>query len=299
MHKEMQDCTLCPRMCHADRAQGKVGFCGMDGTIRAARAALHMWEEPCIAGEKGSGAVFFTGCTLRCVFCQNHQLADGSCGKEITEERLTEIYLELQEQGAANINLVTPGHYTPQIIASLQKAREMGLRIPIVYNTSGYERVETLRTLEGIVDVWLPDFKYMDKELAKTYSRAENYPETAKKAIEEMVRQAGTCEFDAEGYIKKGVIVRHLLLPGHMRNSMDVLQYLHETYGEKIYISVMNQYTPLPQVAHMPPLHRTVTKREYKRVLDYAVDLGIAQGYFQDGKTADESFIPLFEYEGL
>lgn len=296
---DLQHCTLCPRMCGSDRLAGEKGFCGMDATVRGARAALHMWEEPCISGEKGSGAVFFSGCTLRCVFCQNREIANGSCGKEITEERLSEIFLELQEKGAANINLVTAGHFALTVIPALKKAKERGLVIPVVYNSSGYERVETLRLLGEVVDVWLPDFKYMDSELAARYSHAKDYPETAKKAIAQMVRQAGECVFDEEGYIQKGVVVRHLLLPGHTKDSMAVLSYLYETYGDKIYISVMNQYTPLPYVEEIKPLNRKVTKREYERVLDFAVELGIENGYFQEGGTAKESFIPAFDYEGI
>ncbi len=271
----------------------------MDSTVRGARAALHMWEEPCISGEKGSGAVFFSGCTLGCVFCQNRQIADGTCGKEISVERLSDIFLELQEKGAANINLVTASHFVLPVIPALEYAKSRGLKIPVVYNTGGYEKVETLRMLEGIVDVWLPDFKYMDSKLSEKYSRAKDYPEVAARALEEMVRQAGNCIFDEAGYIQKGVIVRHLILPGHTEDSKAVLQYLYETYKNKIYISVMNQYTPLPHTADMPPLNRKVTKREYDRVLAYALSLGIEQGYFQEGETAEESFIPLFDYEGL
>ena len=297
--KENHSCTLCPRMCRVDRDSGQKGYCRMDSTVRGARAALHMWEEPCISGEKGSGAVFFSGCTLGCVFCQNRQIADGTCGKEISVERLSDIFLELQEKGAANINLVTASHFVLPVIPALEYAKSRGLKIPVVYNTGGYEKVETLRMLEGIVDVWLPDFKYMDSKLSEKYSRAKDYPEVAARALEEMVRQAGNCIFDEAGYIQKGVIVRHLILPGHTEDSKAVLQYLYETYKNKIYISVMNQYTPLPHTADMPPLNRRVTKREYDRVLDYALSLGIEQGYFQEGETAEESFIPLFDYEGL
>ncbi|MBS5142833.1 MAG: radical SAM protein [Ruminococcus sp.] len=295
----MRSCTLCPRMCRVDRTAGEKGFCGMGVAVQGARAALHMWEEPCISGKKGSGAIFFSGCTLKCVFCQNREIAEGKYGKEISSQRLTEIFLELQGKGAANINLVTAGHFVVPVKEALLRAKEQGLAIPVIYNSGGYERVETLRFLEPVVDVWLPDFKYMDGRLAREYSKAEDYPQTAKKALEEMVRQAGECRFDKEGYIQKGVIVRHLILPGHTRDSMEILSYLHKTYGEHIYISVMNQYTPLPQVKDLEPLNRKVTRREYRRVLDFALELGIEQGYFQEGETAKESFIPLFDYEGL
>lgn len=296
---DMRSCTLCPRMCRIDRTAGEKGFCGMGVAVQGARAALHMWEEPCISGKKGSGAIFFSGCTLKCVFCQNREIAEGKYGKEISSQRLTEIFLELQGNGAANINLVTAGHFVVPVKEALLRAKEQGLAIPVIYNSGGYERVETLRFLEPVVDVWLPDFKYMDGRLAREYSKAEDYPQTAKKALEEMVRQAGECRFDKEGYIQKGVIVRHLILPGHTRDSMEILSYLHKTYGEHIYISVMNQYTPLPQVKDLEPLNRKVTRREYRRVLDFALELGIEQGYFQEGETAKESFIPLFDYEGL
>ena len=296
---DMRSCTLCPRMCRVDRTAGEKGFCGMGVAVQGARAALHMWEEPCISGKKGSGAIFFSGCTLKCVFCQNREIAEGKYGKEISSRRLTEIFLELQGKGAANINLVTAGHFVVPVKEALLRAKEQGLAIPVIYNSGGYERVETLRFLEPVVDVWLPDFKYMDGRLAREYSKAEDYPQTAKKALEEMVRQAGECRFDKEGYIQKGVIVRHLILPGHTRDSMEILSYLHKTYGEHIYISVMNQYTPLPQVKDLEPLNRKVTRREYRRVLDFALELGIEQGYFQEGETAKESFIALFDYEGL
>lgn len=296
---DMRSCTLCPRMCRVDRTAGEKRFCGMGVAVQGARAALHMWEEPCISGKKGSGAIFFSGCTLKCVFCQNREIAEGKYGKEISSQRLTEIFLELQGKGAANINLVTAGHFVVPVKEALLRAKEQGLAIPVIYNSGGYERVETLRFLEPVVDVWLPDFKYMDGRLAREYSKAEDYPQTAKKALEEMVRQAGECRFDKEGYIQKGVIVRHLILPGHTRDSMEILSYLHKTYGEHIYISVMNQYTPLPQVKDLEPLNRKVTRREYRRVLDFALELGIEQGYFQEGETAKESFIPLFDYEGL
>ena len=292
-------CQLCPRMCGVDRTYGEKGFCGMDSRMMGARAALHMWEEPCISGTKGSGAVFFSGCTLRCVFCQNYEIAEGICGREITSERLGQIFLELQEQGAANINLVTATHFLPAVIPALQSAREQGLQIPVIYNTGGYERPETVKMLDGLVDVWLPDFKYMDPELGAMYSHSKDYPQKAAEALAAMVEQTGPCIFDEDGYIQKGVIVRHLILPGHTRDSRRILGYLHETYGNKIYISVMNQYTPLSQVAGLSPLNRKVTKREYQRVLDEALKLGIEQGFFQEGETAEESFIPLFNYEGL
>ena len=271
----------------------------MPGEIYGARAALHMWEEPCISGKKGSGAVFFSGCGLRCCFCQNRDIAIGKSGLEITEDRLAEIFLELQEQGAANLNLVTGAHYVPQIIAALDLAREQGLRLPVVYNSSGYEKVETVKMLEGYVEVYLPDYKYVESNLAEKYSRAEDYPETAAAAIAEMVRQTGPAVFDEEGYMRRGTIVRNLILPGHTRNSIKVLEYLHRTYGNQIYISIMNQYTPVFEQKEFKELNRRVTQREYEKVLNAALELGIENGFFQDGETARESFIPAFDYEGI
>ena len=295
----LKSCTLCPRKCKVNRLEGGRGYCGMDSTIRAARAALHMWEEPCISGKKGSGAVFFSGCGLRCCFCQNRDIAIGDSGKEITVERLAEIFLELQEKGAANLNLVTGAHYVPQIICALELARGKGLGLPVVYNSSGYENVETIRMLEGYVDVFLPDLKYMEPELAAAFSHAEAYPQVAQAAIAEMVRQTGPCQFGEDCYIRRGTIVRHLILPGHTKNSIAVLKYLHQTYGEDIFISVMNQFTPVWKNEKYPELNRKVTRREYEKVLNAAVDLGIENGYFQEGETAKESFIPAFDYEGV
>ena len=291
-------CSLCPRMCNVDR-EVTTGYCGVKQTLRVARAALHFWEEPCISGEEGSGAVFFTGCNLRCVFCQNFQIARAEQGKEITVERLSEIFLELQEQKANNINLVTATHYVPQVVEALKIAKEKGLHIPVVYNCGGYETVETLKLLEGLVDIYLPDFKYVDHDRAKRYSRAEDYPEAAKKALAEMVRQQPEAEFDERGIMKKGVIVRHLMLPGGIKDSKAVVKYLYETYGNQIFISLMNQYTPLPHVADYPEIDRKLKKFEYDRLVDYAISLGVENGFIQEGETAEESFIPAFTNEGV
>ncbi len=397
----MEDCTLCPRECHADRKGGKCGYCGQTDEIRAARAALHYWEEPCISGKKGSGAVFFSGCVLRCVYCQNREIAwlcarSGStaCGKEISGERLAEIFLELQEKHANNINLVTPTHFAPQIAEAIRRARSQGLRLPVVYNTGSYEKVETLKSLDGLVDIYLPDLKYVSRHLAERYSNAPDYFERASEAIAEMVRQTGEPVFgleeesedmgslnkreeksegagslngreeksegagslngpeeesedvgslnkreekgegagslngrekkiedagslngpekrgegmgslnesgENEGYrlMKKGVIVRHLVLPGSVADSKRIIHYLHETYGNRIYISIMNQYTPMGLV-DFPELNRKVRRREYEKVVDYALALGVENGFIQEGGTAEESFIPAFDWEGL
>ena len=303
MQEELQtmlkECHLCPRNCGVDRLAGQKGFCGVDAGIMVARAALHMWEEPCISGKEGSGAVFFSGCSLGCAFCQNRTISKGQSGKVITVEHLAELFLDLQAQKANNINLVTAGHFLPQVRDALILAKEQGLTIPVVYNSSGYEKAEMLRYLEGLVDIYLPDLKYLEADLAGKYSHAKDYPEVAMKALEEMVRQVRTPEFDERGMMKKGVIVRHLLLPGHVRNSKKVLEYLYGTYGDQIYISLMNQYTPMPAMKDDPQLSRKVTDREYDRLLDHAISFGVTNCFIQEGETAKESFIPKFDGEGV
>lgn len=295
-------CDLCPRKCLVDRKKGEKGICGQTENLKVARAALHFWEEPCISGDAGSGAVFFSGCPLHCVFCQNENIANGTVGKEISVERLAEIFLELQEKGANNINLVTPGHFVPQITKALDLAKQEGLKLPIVYNTSSYETVETIKRLEGYVDIYLPDFKYMSPGLSKKYSHAPDYAEVAKAAIAEMVRQTGKAVFvngDEDNLILRGTIVRHLTLPGCMEDSMQILKYLHETYGDMIYISIMNQFTPLSNLEKYPELNRRITDEEYETLVDYAIDIGIENGFIQEGDTAEESFIPAFDCEGV
>jgi len=297
-------CQLCPRDCQVNREDGQLGVCKVSAQIKVARAALHYWEETSISGTKGSGAVFFSGCSLHCVYCQNQEIAQGVFGKEISRERLVEIFLELQAQGANNINLVTPGQYVPQIVWSVEHARRQGLSIPIVYNTSSYEKVDTLKQLEGIVDVYLPDFKYWDAQLAQKYSKAPDYPAVAKAAIAEMVRQQPLCQFiyDKEqdcDLIQKGVIVRQLLLPGQLKDAKNIVKYLRDTYGEQIYISLMSQYTPLEHVQEYPELNRRVSKRTYERYIDYALEIGVENGYIQDGNVAEESFIPTFDGAGV
>lgn len=297
----LADCTLCPRECHVDRNEGNTGYCGQSARIIAARAALHFWEEPCLSGTNGSGAVFFSGCNLRCVYCQNREIAQGLAGREITAARLSDIFLELQEKQAHNINLVTPTHFVPQMITALEDAKGRGLSIPVVYNSSAYEKADTLRLLEGLVDIYLPDLKYCDPAISGRYSNAPDYFEAASSAIAEMVRQVGPPVFtDGEDSIMiTGVIVRHLLLPGCGKDSRRILRYLHETYHNDIYISIMNQYTPLSQVSHIPALNRRISDREYERIVDYAVDIGIENGFIQEGGTASESFIPLFDCDGI
>lgn len=301
MWRTLSECTLCPRECRVDRNAGKIGYCGQTARLTAARAALHFWEEPCLSGTNGSGAVFFSGCNLRCVYCQNHEIAHGQAGREITTKRLSDIFLELQEKQAHNINLVTPTHFIPQIITALDSAKRRGLFLPVVYNTSAYEKPEILRSLEGLVDIYLPDFKYFDAALSERYSHAPDYFEVASRAVAEMVRQTGAPAFtDGEdSLMTRGVIVRHLLLPGCEKDSRRVLRYLHDTYRNDIYISIMNQYTPLAQVSSIPSLNRRISEEEYERILDYAIRIGIENGFIQEGETASESFIPAFDCEGI
>lgn len=297
--KLLEDCTLCPRDCHVDRISGQKGYCRETAELVVARAALHMWEEPCISGDEGSGAVFFSGCAMGCVYCQNHNIAKGLAGKTITIERLADIFLELQEKKANNINLVTPSHYVPQIIDAIVMAREKGLRIPIVYNCSGYEKVETLKLLDGYVDIYLPDMKYRNPKPAMSYSGCADYFQYASDAIKEMVRQTGEPTFDERGMMKKGVVVRHLTLPGYLQDSKDIIKYLYDTFGDRIYISIMNQYTPLQTFEKYPELNRKITEKEYDELVDYAINLGVENGFIQEGETASESFIPEFNEEGV
>ncbi len=294
-----ENCLLCPRKCGINRSTGQTGVCGVPSEIKVARAALHYWEEPCISGKRGSGAVFFSGCSLHCVFCQNREISDGKAGKVISKERLSDIFMELADKGANNINLVTPGQYIPDIVWAVNDAKSRGMKLPIIYNTSGYENVTELKLLEGIVDVYLPDFKYMDSTLSARYSRAKDYPSVAKQALSEMVRQQPDVVIDdATGLIQKGVIVRQLLLPGHVNDAKAVLKYLYDTYHDHVYISMMSQFTPIA-LKDYPEINRTVTRREYERLVDYALEIGITNAFIQEGDVAKDSFIPAFDCEGV
>lgn len=294
-----ENCLLCPRKCGINRSTGQTGVCGVSSEIKVARAALHYWEEPCISGKRGSGAVFFSGCSLHCVFCQNREISDGKAGKVISKERLSDIFMELAGKGANNINLVTPGQYIPDIVWAVNDAKSRGMKLPIIYNTSGYENVTELKLLEGIVDVYLPDFKYMDSTLSARYSRAKDYPSVAKQALSEMVRQQPDVVIDdATGLIQKGVIVRQLLLPGHVNDAKAVLKYLYDTYHDHVYISMMSQFTPIA-LKDYPEINRTVTRREYERLVDYALKIGITNAFIQEGDVAKDSFIPAFDCEGV
>lgn len=293
-------CQLCPRDCKVDRTSGKIGYCGQTDQLKAARASLHLWEEPCISGEGGSGTVFFSGCPLRCVYCQNHDIALGKTGAVISISRLAEIFLELQQKGALNINLVTPTHFVPLIAEAIKEAKQAGLHLPIVYNTSGYEKVENLKLLDGLVDIYLPDCKYFSNYLAMRYSNAPDYFQVTSRALAEMYRQVKDPVFDADtGLMKKGMIVRHLVLPGSTMDSKKVIQHLYETYGNHIYISIMNQYTPTRHFEQFPELNRTITQEEYDQVVDFAISIGVENGFIQEGETCLESFIPPFDLEGI
>ena len=292
MNKELDKCNICPRTCNVNRNNNELGFCKCNNEIKIANYSLHMWEEPCISGEKGSGTIFFSYCNLQCVYCQNYEISKLHKGKIVTKEELIEIMLKLQSMGALNINLVTPTHYVPLLKDILKEAKENGLNIPIVYNTSSYEKVETLKELEGLVDIYLPDLKYFDNELGKKYSKASNYFDYAEKAIEEMYRQVGKPKFEND-IMKKGIIVRHLVLPGHINDSKKIIKYLYDKYKDNIYISIMNQFTPVNKTNY-PNLNRILTEEEYDEVINYAYDLGIRNAFIQEGETCKESFIPSF-----
>lgn len=296
--KLLQHCTVCPRQCGVNRMAGEPGFCGASGeSVYVARAALHTWEEPCISGKKGSGTVFFCGCSLQCVFCQNREISRGMTGQAVSVAQLAGIFLRLQEKGAHNLNLVTPTHYVPQILPAIAQAKADGLTVPVVYNTSGYETEDTIQGLDGFVDVYLTDFKYKSKEYSRNYSNAADYFTVAKAALAQMVKQAGQPEFDSHGMMTRGVLVRVLVLPGLVQDAKEILQYIYSTYGDSVFISIMNQYTP-PADLKFTEIARPVTEEEYEEVVDYAADLGIVNGFVQEGGTVSESFIPPFN-EGL
>lgn len=297
MSKEILSCTLCPRECGANR-QTAAGFCGAKSEIRLARAALHFWEEPCISGKNGSGTVFFSGCPLKCCFCQNHKISARNFGREISPERLAEIFLELQAQNAHNINLVSPTQYVPQLLRALDRVKHR-LFIPVVYNTGGYERVETLRLLEGYVDIYLPDVKYKDSALSARYSGASDYFERASQAALEMFRQTGAVDFDEGGMLRRGVILRHMMLPTHRRDSMEILRWIAESFPkDAVRISLMSQYTPFHKSGEHPEINRRVSTFEYNAAVDCALRLGLC-GYMQEKSSAKEEYTPDFSLQGV
>ena len=292
------NCTLCPRLCTVDRTTKK-GSCMAPDDISIARAALHMWEEPCISGKCGSGTVFFSGCPLNCLYCQNYDISQKNFGKKISSQRLSEIFMELQDKKAHNINLVTPTHYADKIVPCVKSARDMGLKIPVVYNTSGYEREETLLALKDTVDIYLTDFKYWLDESAKKYSLAPDYPDIAKKALNVMTGQQGELIYDKDGMLQRGVIVRILLLPNHVYEAKKITEYVYSNYGNSVIMSLMSQYTPMPDCEKYPEINRRVRKKEYDSLVDFALELGAQNVYIQDGTSANESFIPPFTLEGV
>lgn len=287
-------------MCGVDRAEQR-GFCGMSEEITAAKAMLHFWEEPCVSGTRGSGAVFFSGCVMRCAFCQNYDISSENSGRVITDERLAEIFLELQEKGAHNINLVNPTHFVPQILRALETAKKRGLSLPIVYNCGGYERVETLKMLDGAIDVYLPDIKYFSDELAHKLSSAPNYFNTAMNAVAEMIRQVGKPQINERGEIMRGVIVRHLVLPGEYKDSLEIIRRLGTEFRSDILFSLMSQYTPFGRVKTDPTLakmNRRITTFEYRKALDAAIEAGL-EGFMQEKSSAKEEYTPTFDFEGI
>ena len=294
----LEKCNLCNRKCNTNRLRGLLGSCNSGVQVKVARAKLHYWEEPCISGENGSGTVFFSNCNLKCVFCQNHTISQSGNGLEISIDRLAEIFLELQSQGANNINLVTPTHYVPQIIEALKIAKRNGLTIPILYNTNSFDSLETIKMLKGYIDVYLPDFKYFDDKYAIKYSKAPGYSKNALELIKELLSQVGVPKFK-DGIIQKGVIVRHLLLPGLLFDSKKVIDTLYNNFGDNIYISFMNQYTPLFNAKDYPEINKPINPKTYDSLINYALNLGVTKGFIQDEGTNSENYVPSFNNEGV
>ncbi len=291
-------CSLCPRKCGVDR-EHEVGYCNSGELIKIARAALHYWEEPCISGENGSGTIFFCGCSLGCIFCQNRAISRGEGGLTITEDRLVDIMFELKEKGANNINLVTPDHFAPFIRKPLISAKKKGLDLPIVVNTGGYLSLATYSLLKDVTDIWLTDYKFYSSSLAMKYANAPDYPKVAFDALSEMVENTGYPIYSGE-MMKRGVIVRVLLLPGNLKDAKNIVKLLYDSFGNKIVLSLMNQYTPpYVPIEEYPELNRKVKKKEYESLLDYAIELGIENAFIQEGNTAKESYIPLFDNTGV
>lgn len=295
----LEKCQICPRDCKVNRLLGNKGYCKCDDKIKVALVSIHDYEEPCISGKNGSGTVFFSNCNLNCVFCQNYEISQEGKGKEVTIERLAEIFIEQQSRGVNNINLVTPTMYVYQIIEAIKIAREKGLKIPIIYNSNGYENVQTIKLLEGYIDVYLPDLKYYSDLISVKYSKAPHYFEIAKEAIKEMLRQVGNPVFNDEGIIQKGVIIRHLVLPNHIQNTKNILKWIKENLNEGVYVSVMAQYFPTYKAKEIEGLDRKLTNKEYKEVEKYLYSLDIENGYMQDLGKHEEEFVPCFDYRNI
>lgn len=297
MLEELDKCTICPHKCKINRNENQIGRCKAKDTVKIALYSIHNFEEPCISGEKGSGTVFFSNCNLNCVYCQNYEISQLGKGKEITIEELADIFLKQQAKDVENINLVTPTSYVPQIIEAIKMARAKGLKLPIVYNTNSYENIETIKMLEGYVDIYLPDLKYVDNELAKKYSNIENYFEIATQAIKEMIRQVGETKIDENGMMQKGVLIRHLVLPNNVENSKKVLKWIRENLPKNTYISVMAQYFPTYKAKDMIDLNRKLTKEEWKEIEDYIYELEIENGYVQELGEHEEEYVPQWEFD--
>lgn len=295
----LNECKLCYRNCKVNRNDNKIGFCRASNKIKVARAALHYWEEPPISQENGSGTVFFSYCNFNCVFCQNHEISQEFIGMEISIKKLAEIFLDLQSQNANNINLVTPTHYVPQIIEALKIAKSNGLKIPILYNTNSYDSLETIKSLNGYIDVYLPDFKYFNDKYAIKYSKVNNYSYNAIKVIDEMLNQVGKPKFNSNGCITKGVIVRHLMLPGLLFDSKKVIDILYNRYKDDIYISIMNQYIPMFKACDYPEINKPLNPKHYDSLINYALDIGVQNAFIQDEGTNTSSFIPAFNLQGI
>lgn len=294
----LKSCELCPRRCKVDRTVEK-GFCDSGEKVRVGLVSLHKWEEPCLNGENGAGTIFFSNCNLKCAFCQNFKISHENFGKEISIERLAEIFLEQQERGASNIELVTPTHYTPQICTALDSAKSAGLNLPVVWNSNGYELPETLELLKDRVDVFLPDFKYFDNKIASSFSGVQNYSEVASAAVKKMFELVGEIKFNSQGMLIRGVLVRHLVLPNFRSDSMKILDWLYETFGDKIFISIMNQYTPIFHATDFKEIDRKLTSFEYKSVIRHAEKIGIKNCFIQVGSSAGEKYIPQFNLSGV
>ena len=290
----LEKCTICPHNCGINRTNNQIGRCKSKDTVKIALYSIHNFEEPCISGKKGSGTVFFSNCNMNCVFCQNYEISQQGKGKEITIEELAEIFIKQQEKDVENINLVTPTSYVPQIIESIKIARNKGLKLPIVYNTNGYEKVETLKMLEGYVDIYLPDFKYSDNELAKRLSKVDNYFEIATQALTEMYKQTGKAVFDDRGIMQKGMIIRHLVLPNHILNSRRVLKWINENMHD-VYVSVMAQYFPTYKAKDIEDINRKLTKEEYEQIENYLNRLYLENGYIQELGEHEEEYVPKWE----
>ena len=295
----LEKCNLCPRKCYVNRLDGELGFCRASKDVKIAKVTLHNWEEPCISGTLGSGTVFFSNCNLKCVFCQNHEISHEGTGKIVSINRLSEIFLEQQENGAHNINLVTPTHYVPQIIAALKLAKGKGLTIPILYNSNGYENIDTIKALSGFIDVYLPDLKYYKEKYAVKYSNAPNYFNTARTVITEMISQVGEAKFNNDGIIQKGVLIRHLMLPGLLFDSKKIIDFIYSTFNDSVYISLMNQYTPMYEANKYPEISKPLNTNHYDTLIDYCIDLGITKCFIQESGTSSTAFVPNFDLSGV